>query len=193
MNDFLKESVDIHDQSYQNINLQEIVIKNKTYGHVQISASSFFSLTFDNVIFNHVVFTHVDFSNSNFTNCGIHNCQFIDCKMTGTAFAESTIKYCKFQNVLGRYFNINNCKILQLSIYESDLSEARFIDCSHQKLVFENVNLTKAEFNHFSMKEINLTSCIIENILIDPKYLRGSILNYSQMIELAPILGIILK
>lgn len=193
MNEFLEDTTDVYEKKYKDLKLLETTIKNKTFGNVQISSSSFFSISFDNVIFNQVVFTHVDFSNSNFTNCGLHYCQFVDCKMIGTSFSESTLKFCKFHNISGRYMSICSCKIHDLSITESDLLEARFLESFPNKFVFENVNLKNAEFNMFSLKNVDLSTCNIENFLIDPKYLRGVTLNYSQMVDLAPILGILLK
>lgn len=193
MNDFLEEDVDILNQEHKDLNFEEVTIKNKTLGNIKIFESSFLSITFDNVIFNHVSFSHVDLSNVNFTNCGFHNCQFIDCKMVGTNFVDSSLKSCLLENVLGRYLGISYGKLNDFIIKESDLLEARFMDFIPNKLVFENVNLKGAEFNKVSLYHIDLSTCCIENILIDSKYLRGVILNYSQMIDLAPILGIQLK
>ena len=58
---------------------------------------------------------------------------------------------------------------------------------------FDNVNLKSAEFNLVSLNGIDLSNSNIENILIDYKGLKGAILSYNQMVELASIFGIKLK
>lgn len=193
MNDFVENDIDIENQEYKDLHLTNEFIKNKTFGSCNISGSYFFDVTFDNVIFNYTVFSHVDLSNVSFINCGFHHCQFIDCKMMGTNFVDDTIKTCKLDKVIGKYMAISSSKINDFSIIESDLTETRFIDVLHKKWFLQDVNLKGAEFNRISFARVDLSTCNIENILIDSKYLKGVTVSYDQILELAPILGIKLK
>lgn len=193
MNDFLENDVDVFNEEYKELNLTEVTMQNKTFGHITILESSFLECTFDNVVFNHVVFSHVDLSNVNFTNCGLHHCQFIDCKMVGLSFVDSVLKSTTLQNIVGKYMGISYSKMEDCSILDSDLTEARIFDVKHTKFILENVNLKGTEFNMVSLSGVDLSTCNLENILMDAKYLRGAILGFNQMVELAPILGIKLK
>lgn len=193
MNDFLENDVDVFNEEYKELNLTEVTMQNKTFGHITILESSFLECTFDNVVFNHVVFSHVDLSNVNFTNCGLHHCQFIDCKMVGLSFVDSVLKSTTLQNIVGKYMGISYSKMEDCSILDSDLTEARILDVKRTKFILENVNLKGTEFNMVSLSGVDLSTCNLENILMDAKYLRGAILGFNQMVELAPILGIKLK
>ncbi len=193
MSDFFNEEVDVYNQAYQNVEVKGAIFRNKTLGNITVSSSSFFDCTFDTVVFNHVVFTKVDLSNVNFTNCGLHHCRFVDCKMVGTSFVDSVLKFCSLKNILGRYWGMSYCKLQEFSIVESDLLEGRFMDINHHKLSLESVNLKGVEFNSMPLNGVDLSTCNIEDVLMDVKYLKGAVLSYSQMVDLAPILGIKLK
>lgn len=193
MNDLFTNEEDYYDKEFKSIQENNKEFVNHSLSSIQIQQSSLLNCKFDNVIFNNVTFEKVDLSNTSFDNCGLHNCKFIDCKMVGVIINNCTIKNTTFETIIGRYMGISYTRLTDVVIKDSDLFEARFMDLKLIRFSLENVHLGKAEFNMVSLANIDLSTCNIENFLIDPKCLKGTILNYSQIINLVPLLGIKIK
>lgn len=193
MNDLLGEEIDVYNQEFEKIEIKDQEINNKSLGNVSFKASILINTKFENVVFNNVKFINTDLSNTTFTNCGLHNCHFIDCKLIGTSFNDSTIKNTNYTNIIGKYLGFSYCRITDVNMKESNLTEARFLELTLNRFTVEETNLTKTEWNMVSLYGMDLSTCEIENILIDPKYVKGATLSYEQIIHLAPLLGIKIK
>lgn len=113
--------------------------------------------------------------------------------MVGTSFADSTLKSLKFEEVMGSYMGISYCKMFDVQFLNCVLNESRFMDMKFQKVQFLDTDLTKSEFNMVSFNKMDLSSCKLDDILIDPKYLFGSTLSYEQLLIVANLLSIRIK
>lgn len=193
MNNLLTPEFDINNEKIEQIEIQNEEIINKSISNIKFNKVNFLDCKFDSIVFNNVTFQKCNLSNTIFLKCGLHSCKFIECKMIGSSFTDSIIKQTIFKEIAGRYIGFSYCQIHKVEIQNSDFTESRFIDLKTKEVTFLNDNLTSSEFNAVSLHGIDLSTCKIENILIDPKNLKGCILEYNQLINLAPLLGIHIK
>jgi uncharacterized protein YjbI with pentapeptide repeats len=68
-----------------------------------------------------------------------------------------------------------------------------FHEMKTKNIYFENTDLTSAQFYNTKLKDIDLTSCIINGLGANIEDVKGLIINEMQIIELAYLLGVEFK
>ena len=62
-----------------------------------------------------------------------------------------------------------------------------------KKVIFNDSNLSSSEFIQSKLKDIDLSSCNIEDIKVDINNLKGCSVNLEQALELSLLMGINIK
>lgn len=137
-------------------------------------------------------FTNCDFSNSRFSGCYFKNCSVSDCKGDGCDFSQSTFLTSALMKGSYCYGNFSNTLWKDSVISQTKLCMACLSDSKFKKLRFEQVNLTRSEFFHTALKGVDLSSCIIEGIIVSDTFneLRGLKIDASQALDIASLLGV---
>lgn len=111
----------------------------------------------------------------------------------GVSFINSFIKNTEFNLVNGRYINMSGVNINDLKIFNSDFSESSFVDVKIKKMLLDEVNFRGAEFLNTSLKNIDFSSCIIDEVMFDLYSVKGMIVDSFQCHELVRLLDVRVK
>ena len=83
--------------------------------------------------------------------------------------------------------------ISNIKIINSDFIESSFASVKIKKMSLNNVNFCKSEFLKVNMSGTDFSSCEMNDILFDIGSVKGIVLNQFQCVELASLLGVIIK
>ena len=135
------------------------------------------SRKFENLEITDEVFAIVEFQNCEFQHCKIMtskmekltfaDCLFVNCDFSNTSFERASFVRCKFENCKGL-----GCNFVEARWYHN-LSEAQFF---------------KTKLNGMDFRTSN-----IEGILVSLESLKGAIVTDYQAVDLAKLIGIIIK
>ena len=119
--------------------------------------------------------------------------EFIDCRLTGMMAIE-----CRWQDVLiencdGRYAQISDGKLHTCEFKASNFAEADFRNADLEGTIFTQAILTRADFSHSKLSGVDLGGADIDGIIVGPEEVRGAIVNAPQAMDLARLLGLIIK
>lgn len=122
---------------------------------------------------NSAYFEHTTVSNSRTSGIQLYESKqkqvtYIDCKLDLANFSGSHLKHVRFENCL--------------------LQNADFTNVSFEKVEFIGCELEKANFSNARVKSLNLRSSKLVGI-IGTTSLKGAMVTYDQLLELAPSLA----
>jgi len=142
-----------------------------------------------------VVFKNCDLSNSNlcdgyFNRCELFSSKWMGVNLYGNGFQQLAIVNCNFQ-----YANFDNSNLNYVTISESDMSNASLTECKLKNLEIYNTQFINTNFFKTPLKGIDFTQSNIEHFIISDSYaeLNGAIVNAFQAVDLAKLLGVVVK
>ena len=92
-----------------------------------------------------------------------------------------------------KYANYSFSDLNLVGFTNCEVENSYFNDSEFDKILFDNCNLNFTDFHNASLKDIDLSSNNIENIKLEGRELRGSIVSLSQTMDIARFLGILIK
>lgn len=195
----LEESAE---QEYEIINrLFENIFLTKIYAaHLEIKQTVFRGCRFTSCNFSETSFTNVqfidcDFSNSGFSDTYFKCCSFQKCKAVGADFYGSRINHVTFSecNFMGTGFDAAHMSFVKMQ--NIDFTEAGFSKCRFANFWADDVCFCKANFFKTSLKDIDFSTCDIEEIVLSDtmEELKGVKVHLAQAVALAKRLGIVVK
>jgi len=109
--------------------------------------------------------------------------KFIEASLFDVLFERCNLSYANFAEADFRYFEAS----------ESNLKESFFEETKFKNVFFAMSDLSKTEFFKTPLKDIDLSSDVIEGIHIDSFGLQGAIISPAQAILLASYFGLVIK
>ncbi len=119
--------------------------------------------------------------------------EFIDCRMTGMRAIECHWEDTLVENCDMRYVQLSDSHIRSSEFKSCNLSEADLQGVNFQGAIFSNAILRQTDLSRAKLQEIDLRGAEIEGFIVRPEDLRGAIFNVAQAIDLARLLGIVIK
>lgn len=170
---------------------------------------SFTRLGFSKVVFDHCRLSGCDFSNSDFIDvvfdsCDLSGCRFREgyfqrvefnqVKAVGTGFGEAVFKNLSVKESNLSYASFAKSKF-ERAYVSGELHDASFSECVLKSFMFENADLTRADFFKTPLKGQDLRSCRIDGIVVSDglSELRGAVVDMYQAAALAMRLGLEVK
>lgn len=195
----LEESAE---QEYEIINrLFENIFLTKIHAaHIEVKQTVFRGCRFTGCDFSEASFINVqfvdcDFSNSNFSDAYFKCCSFRKCKAVGADFYGSRINHVTFSecNFMGTGFDAAYMSFVKME--NMDFTEAGFSKCRFANFWADNVCFCKVNFFKTSLKDIDFSTCDIEEIVLSDtmEELKGAKVHLAQAVALAKRLGIVVK
>ena len=92
-----------------------------------------------------------------------------------------------------KYINFANNKMQKVEFNNSVLDEGRFLENKFSFIYFDECDMISVEFVKCNLNKINFSNNNIDGIIIDPKDLKGAILNSYQACMVAKMLGIVIE
>jgi len=143
--------------------------------------------------FRDVRFIKCDLSNATLRGVEATRVEFVDCRLTGMIAIE-----CRWQDVLvencdGRYLQLNGGRFRSCEFKHSNFSDADFRDSDLEGAIFTRTALNRADLSHSRLKGADLRGAEIGGIVIGPEAVRGAIVSPTQAMDLARLLGLVIK
>ena len=154
---------------------------------------SFANVTIGRLRCKDVRFSHCDFSNAVLRGFEARRVEFIDCRLLGAKAAE-----CDWHDVLvercdASYLQLNGGKVLTCEFRSSRLDEADLRGADVTESVFVDSSLRRAELTGARLKDTDLRGADIEAITVGAEDVRGAIVTAAQAMQLARLLGVVIR
>ncbi|NLT69033.1 MAG: pentapeptide repeat-containing protein [Acidobacteria bacterium] len=119
--------------------------------------------------------------------------EFVDCRMTGMRACECHWEDVLIENCDLRYAQLSDSRIRSSEFRSCNLSEADLRGVNFESAIFGNAILRQADLSRARLQGIDLSGAEIEGFIVRPEDLRGAIFSAAQAIDLALLLGIVIK
>jgi|WetSurMetagenome_2_1015567.scaffolds.fasta_scaffold538157_1 uncharacterized protein YjbI with pentapeptide repeats len=119
--------------------------------------------------------------------------EFVDCRMTGMRAIECLWEDTLVENCDLRYAQLSDSHIRSSEFKSCNLSEADLRGVNFESAIFSNAILRQADLSRAKLRGTDLRGAEIEGFIVRPEDLRGVIFSVAQAIDLAQLLGIVIK
>ncbi len=183
---------------YRSISATRERLTDQEAGLLTIEDAHFVRVEFDNTRLRGPQLSDVRFDGCNLANARwdspiAHRIELVSCKLTGFSafeghFQDILLQDCKgdlaaFRFAKFRSARFENCLLVEADFGNTDLSGSVFVNC----------DLRGAQMSGAVLDGVDLRGSNIEGIRVGAKELRGAIVDPVQAVELARILGIVVK
>ena len=128
---------------------------------------------------------------------GVHlsGCSFQACAFRYSLFTGSRVRSSSFLQCMMRGVSFNDSRIAKTVFKDCMLEDADFSFLKTDKLSIQDSVLSSADFSSTALAAVDLSGSHIDGIRVgeDLRELRGARLDVGQLIELAPVLGIVIR
>jgi uncharacterized protein YjbI with pentapeptide repeats len=166
------------DLRFEEVTLYATVLRGSACRGVGMTDARLRGCDLSNVDWQQGIFQRVEFETCNLTGANLGttqmaNTQFERCKMLLARFGHAKLAACAFCN----------CNLEQVDFSGADLRQVVFESCNLLQARFFGANLQGADLRKSNLTEIGAT----------PHDLRGAIVDATQLIHFAPLLGLIVE
>lgn len=182
----------IEQKAFENERFSGVDAKKVMFECVRFTKCQIPNNDFDNGEFIDAIFDGCDLSNCSFKNVYFKNCRFLNCKMDGGLFCSAIFKTTQMENCSCLYCNYVSTLWEETSASDCNMEQSFFSEVTLKKPIFHNVNFTSVDFFKTKLKGIDLSDCVINNIMLSDTYteLAGAKVNIYQAAELARLLKV---
>lgn len=181
--------------SIAEMSIEGIQIEDRTANSLYIEASilertSFSNSNFASILLKDVRLIGCDLANLQARAFTLVRVEFINCRMTGlragaadcqdVLFSEGDQRYSQFRFSAFKSAEFDSCNFEEADFHGTDLSGSRFRKC----------NLKNAEMNKANLVDPDLRGSIVDGLQLNAEDIRGAVVDVSQAMLFAPLLGI---
>ena len=182
----------IYDTQYQEINVESSLSEYEFNGCV-FEKVNFNQNDLDHCTLIDCVFDHCDLSNVDMSTSCLRRVEFKHCNLVGVDASVCVMEDVLFYRCNARLANLSNSQIKNSEWKENRMDECSINDCKIKDLALDNCVFIGAEFLHTSLNKIDFSTSVIEGIALSGPELKGIIVSPFQAVDLAKILGIVVK
>ena len=143
--------------------------------------------------FQDVRLVQCDLSNAVLRGFEARRVEFIDCRLIGMAAIECRWQDVLVQNCDGRYVQLSDGRIRAGEFRASDFSEADFRGADLEGASFTQVRLSRTDLCRSKLRGADLRGAEIDGILVGREDVGGAIVTAAQAMDLARLLGLVIK
>ncbi len=158
-----------------------------------ISAVSFAGGQIKSVRLKDVRFVRCDFSNTVLRGIDASRVEFIDCRFIGVKALECRMEDILFERCNGRYGQFQDGSAVRSEFVESQFEDADFrgVNLSHSK--WTKSSFVRADVTGSKLQGCDLSGAETEGLLVAALDLHGAIVNPSQAMDFARLLGLTIR
>jgi len=116
--------------------------------------------------------------------------RFVSCRLTGAEFLKAALMNVQFECCTADYFALSESKTNRIAWVDCRLRESLWQDVKLKFASFERCDLTSAQIRYMPMEGLNMTTCTLDSLQIDPLDLRGMQVTASQGLMFCSLLGL---
>jgi uncharacterized protein YjbI with pentapeptide repeats len=134
-----------------------------------------------------------DLSNADWQHARMQRVEFESCNLTGANFSNAQIHHARFAG----------CKLLLAPFLETKFSACAFTNCNLEQADFTGTDLRQAVFDHCrlggarffgaQLAGADLRGSDLARLGVTAQELRGAIVEQGQLVQIAPLLGVVVK
>jgi uncharacterized protein YjbI with pentapeptide repeats len=165
---------------------------------LKISTSLFHNVSFANCEIGSIRLRDVrmlkcDLSNAILRGFEATHVEFVDCRLIGMRAIECRWESVLFENCDVRYAQLNSGQIRICECRGSQFAESDLRAADLEGTIFTHTILDRADLTGAKLRNTDLRGAQIEGITVAPEDVRGAIVTAAQAMELARLLGVIIK
>ncbi len=119
--------------------------------------------------------------------------EFVDCRMTGMSAIQCHWEDVLVENCDLRYAQLSDGQIRSSEFKSCNLGDADLRGAHLEGAIFTNAVLCRADLSKARLRGTDLRGAEIEGVTVQPEDLRGAIVNVTQAMDLARLLGLIIR
>jgi uncharacterized protein YjbI with pentapeptide repeats len=183
------------DEYYENMRVRERIFKDLQATNVKIDRG-----WWENVNLNEAKLEKLKLTDVRWEECVMSNAEMymanwqrveiLGSKLTGLELVSPILEDVMIKECSAHYLQMRFGKTKRLIFESCDLKKADFQGTDLSGCLFRNCDLSDAEFSGAKLANTDLRGCNVENIRIGPAEIRGAIVNTTQALYLAGLLGI---
>jgi uncharacterized protein YjbI with pentapeptide repeats len=154
---------------------------------------SFANCEFGSIRLRDVCFEKCDLSNSVLRGFEATRVEFIDCRLIGMRAIECRWSSVLVENCEARYIQLNDGQARVCEVRGSNLAECDLRNTDLEGTIFSQALLYRADLTGAKLRGADLRGADIEGVTVRAEDLRGAIVNAAQAMDLARLLGVIIK
>ncbi len=138
-------------------------------------------------------FEKCDLSNSVLRGFEATRVEFLDCRLMGMRAIECRWDSVLLENCDARYAQLNSGQVRLCEFRGANLEESDFRGTDLERAIFTQTSLIRADLTRVRLPNADLRGAQIEGVTIGPDDVRGAIVTAAQAMDLARLLGLIIK
>ncbi|MGD9720997.1 MAG: pentapeptide repeat-containing protein [Pirellulales bacterium] len=134
-----------------------------------------------------------DFSNADLRQASVHRGTFESCNLTGINLAQAQLHHVRFERSKLVLAQFAQAKFVAAEFHNCQLEQADFADADLRGVVFAGCNLRRARLFGAKLEGADLRGSDLSELGATPFELKGAIVDAGQLLQLAPLLGVVVK
>jgi uncharacterized protein YjbI with pentapeptide repeats len=183
------------DISVSERSLQELRLEVQNGGTLHLEASILERVVLANCTFGSIVFKDVrligcDLANLQTRALSLTRVEFVNCRMTGLRAGDADCRDVLIEEGDQRYAQFRYAKFRSAEFDTCNFEEADFQGADLTGSIFRKCNLRNAEMSKVKLLNADLRGSSVESLHLNAEDVRGAVVDLSQAMIFAPLLGI---
>ena len=183
------------DISVSERSLEEVRIDTQNGGTLHMEASVLervvlANCTFGSIVLKDVRLTSCDLANLQTRALSLTRVEFVNCRMTGLRAGEADCRDVLMEEGDQRYAQFRYAKFRSAEFDSCNFEEADFQGADLTGSIFRKCNLRNAEMSKVKLMNADLRGSAVESLHLNAEDVRGAVVDLSQAMIFAPLLGI---
>lgn len=188
----------ISDRDYVGVVLHECSLPVQTLNGVALEGSLLSRVRGPGVCWSHlrlndVVLRDCDFSNAAWEKPHGARLELSKCRLTGWNVADGVFRHVQFQGCKINLAFFHGALLTDCRFQNCDLTEADFQGAKLKNVTFRRCDLRCARFAAAALNAVDFRGSHLTGTHLEPDRLRGNVFDPSQMLDLAGVLGLVVK
>jgi uncharacterized protein YjbI with pentapeptide repeats len=140
-----------------------------------------------------VRFDTCDLAGSTWEKAHLHRVELLGCRILGIKVSDASLEDIRFQNCNAEFARFWSATFKAAHFEHCSLREASFQDTNLEGVIFRDCDLTKADLRGAKLAGTDLRGSIIAGVQVGIKELYGAIIDPSQVLHIAALVGVVVK
>jgi uncharacterized protein YjbI with pentapeptide repeats len=186
---------------------QHLDIDGSRFVNDTLSDCSGVGLEFSGCVFERCVFSGWEFKRISFVDCVLEHCdlcglrlenvtfqrvRIASCRLTGTELLKATLMNTLWEDCSADYIVFSECKCNHVLFTGCRFRESVWQDIAFKSTSFMRCDLTSAQIRFTPMNGMDMTTCVLDTLQVDPHDLRGMRVTALQGLIFCSLLGLII-
>ncbi len=134
-----------------------------------------------------------DLSNATWRNFQATRVEFIECRLIGMKALECNLQDVLLQDCDGRYLQLTDGRLRSCEFRGSNFTEADLRAIDLTSTVFGQMDLSRADLRQARLRNVDLRDSEIEGLQVAAADVNGAIVSAPQAMDLARLLGLVIR